>query len=610
MNDRKERVLKWISFGVSLSNTALYPYKKAVRFVEIQEEKAKDSLTYFDRESSLSSVADLPLEALDTPVSKKSAIDYFSQIIDYVNYAIMAWTTINALLKLDDNELSFLGLKITKGFLKVVKWVIIGAGALILISICLEKLFKSKLLGAANKKIFEWIKKALPYIKDILKIGFALYAIYLIYVLLKLKIDGKKWKINDTDKLLSGMVMLLAVLDVKWVEEKLADSKKGYIIATGVSSVAKLVKTSLIPFTTSEPLRIKSNKFEKVDFSDDTLFLYFCGTRENTDKHLDQFMRDVKAKHQIYVSGIGSSQAIYEQLYDSDLTVSAVKLGNNSQKYHFENGKRSITCIEKVYTGGDLGYNKGDAEQVVKYAFDAFKDIFNSHPKIKNVVIAGHSRGAAVALMSFLYKLAEDSNQLLSRISESKIAVFPLDPVAGQTGNAYPMGDKWTSRELYDKLYAKFSSNLSICEVWARSASMFSVLGLGPDFHPARKLLHNPSSKSLMLSRFLLGYAHSAMVIDDEKYNQYYSPKEDSPYDLLVRFLNEYIDLLPSLNNSKFTEVSKKYKNLFNKADKSIRDSNAMEYEKGMRTSYENQNGTRINFTDFIESFDFDGKSD
>ena len=615
MNDRKERVLKWINFGVSLTNTVLYPYKKTVRFGEIQAEKSKSALAVVSSDvppfdSEIIAELSYDLDDLYQPVSKiKSAINYFAQIIDYVNYVLMAGTALDFLLKLDDKDLSFLGIKISKGFLKVVKWVLLGAGALVVISICMEKLFGSKLFAAVNKKLKDFLQKLLPYVSTLLKIIFALYAIYLIYVLIKLQIDGKKWKINDTEKLLSGIVMLLGVLDIKWVEERLADSKQGYIIATGISFIAKASKTALIPFTTSEPININKDKFEKVATDAETLFLYFCGTRENTDKHLDRFMPDIKAKYQIYISGIGSSQAIYEKLYDDGLEVKATQLGKNSRQYHFENSNRSITCIEKVYTGGDLGYNKSDVEQVTSYAFNAFKDVFVSHAKIKKIIIVGHSRGAAVALMSFLYKLIDldkitrKSESLVFEVRNPKIAIFPLDPVAGQTGNNYPMGEDWTSQDIYDKLHKKFSSNLSICEVWARSASMLDLLGIGADFHPARRMLHNPTVKSLMLSRFLLGYEHSAMVSTEEKYVKHYLPNLDSPYTMFVKFLNNYIDSLSTLNAKKFKEISKNYSETFNKTDKLIRDAGVMNYEKGIRNIYKNYAGERINFLDFITSF-------
>lgn len=594
-----------------MSNTALYPYRKAVRFGEIEAEKAKSSLSVIDNTALSASdpeiLAELSYEPDDlyTPVSKKSAIKYFIEIIDYINYAITALNTFNFLMKLDEKELDFLGIKISKSALKIVKWIILGAGAFVCLSFLLEKFLKNDLLKAANKKILEFFKKLMPYISALLKIIFALYGIYLIYVLIKMRLNGKKWKINDTEKLLSGVVMLLAVLDIKWVEQRLADSKKGYIIATGVSFIAKLSKTALIPFTTDEPVHIKKDKFEKADVDADTLFLYFCGTRENTDKHLNQFMKDIKAKHQIYISGIGSSQAIYEKLYEDDLDVSVKEIGKNSRKYHFESKNRDITCIEKVYTGGDLGYNEIDARQVAQYAYNAFKDTLNARSHINKIVIAGHSRGAAVALMSFLYEAVGKFEELSSRLSSSKIAVFPLDPVAGQTGNKYPMGDKWTSKEIYHKLYELFSFNLSICEVWARSASMFDQFGVGADFHPAKRLLHNPSIDTLMLSRFLLGYEHSAMVSDEESYSKHYSPKlNSSPYKLFVRFLNDYIDSLSSLDASKFTEISERHRAVFDQTDKEIRDAGVMNYNLGIRTVYENHSGKRINFLDFITSFD------
>lgn len=300
----------------------------------------------------------------------------------------------------------------------------------------------------------------------------------------------------------------------------------------------------------------------------DTLFMYFCGTEEETGKHVTRLMPAIEAKYQLYINGVAAGRTDFRRLDKvfredqnafkkisgwclpfpgeksaflhriHDLQVAPIPGARNSQHCRFsfevqeENQKayRQIYTIEKQYDGyriaSAFGYSENDIQKVVAYTLDRLMAILHQHPEIRHVVLSGHSRGAAVGLSSFLYYLLESLDMPLvghaGTVGErlralSRLDVLFLDPVAGQmsSANYHRLRHKrdWTTADLYHDLSAELPNLNSITEVYANAAKMATKLAVGlRSFDPSRSFLEDFCLAQNNLFKFFLGFSHSAMV--------------------------------------------------------------------------------------------------
>jgi hypothetical protein len=296
----------------------------------------------------------------------------------------------------------------------------------------------------------------------------------------------------------------------------------------------------------------------------DTLFVYFCGTEEETGKHITRFMPAIAAKYHFYINGVASSRTDFQKLepvllkdftaaaktpgwtlrfpaYQSgytnritDLKVSKIAGASNSQAcsfvYTVDGNQKQVYTLEKQYDGYRMasvkGYSENDILKVVRYSLERLLNILQVHKEIKKVVLSGHSRGAAVGLSSFLYYLLDEldktrnGDQLNARKalkSLDKLDILFLDPVAGQRGSANYCRIRhkrdWTTADLYHLLNEELPNLNSITEIYANAAQMVGkyVYGLR-SFNPSKSFLEDFQLEKGNLFKLFLGFSHSALV--------------------------------------------------------------------------------------------------
>ena len=171
------------------------------------------------------------------------------------------------------------------------------------------------------------------------------------------------------------------------------------------------------------------------------LLIHFCGTGEDTAQHYKKFMGQLKADTMILFSGMGAT-------LQADLEVGSVKdyfVGDHKDPnkgdtdLKFDEGQLSCTATGQFKTvGGDDpdaknthwyrledndndkvvyliekksavnaqsdGYGGMASRKVAQYALELIATQL-ADTKFDNITMTGHSRGAAVALPSFLYGL-------------------------------------------------------------------------------------------------------------------------------------------------------------------------------------------------------------
>ncbi|RBQ05526.1 hypothetical protein [Pedobacter miscanthi] len=591
--DRTKEVMKWIEFGFSVTKTILYPFKKAEAFAIAQAPTGlpTDKLGLDDDALDIDKIS----AGFDiTPIEmfpQNMLTSFLSSIVSYIGYGFTINKHLNTLLSDEENDLDIMCIHIKRRHLNIAKKV--ATGAIILFGMTY---LISQTVSKAVKAVKDLLQNA---IKTLMSIVFACYAIYLIYSLIRMKINGKKWTVNDSEKLLSALGMFMDILEIPYVEKAMARTVKPYWIAVGVSSVINVGKTVLIPFTKPEAVNFDGKFFDEqaVKSKGNRLFVYFCGSGESTKSQRKKFMKDVDAKHQIYINGVGSQRSIYRHLYDSDIKVTEEQIGNNTVKYRFKNDKRDITCIEKFYTGGDRGYKNDDAEKASKYVFDAIKNAIEDNT-INELILSGHGRGAAVGLMYLLFSLNGDT-AMLNRLAKIKISVVPLDPVAGQTGNDYgKMDTNWYSGKIYDELFDQFKNNIAITEIWSNADTM-SVFA---SFNPAKRFLNNPL-KNVMLGRLLLGYEHNAFVSTYEEYTEDYEDGK-APYNKVVELFNQKVFDFTG-NAATFSSKILALQSDYDALNKYVRDKGESNYSRYRRSNYKDHTGKLKDFFDFIASYKY-----
>ncbi|MEM9990905.1 MAG: hemopexin repeat-containing protein [Bacteroidota bacterium] len=223
-----------------------------------------------------------------------------------------------------------------------------------------------------------------------------------------------------------------------------------------------------------------------------------------------------------------------------------------------------IYGLNKRYVGNFAsGYSSRDSEMAAKDVLKLLKYLnYDEIEPFDKIVITGHSRGAAVGIPSLLYAIKKanegnspfkDYQEIVKKVFKraKQINIVALDPVAGQTGNTYHMGD-WNTGEIYDYMNRTYS-NITFNEIYANAAPMEVGIRVS-NFNPARKYLHNPpSSSNLSVNRYWLGFRHSAMVNLDEKGNEVYDKGNVEKPSLMVSdFLNAALNNQTSFNDSSY----------------------------------------------------------
>lgn len=603
--DRTKEVMKWIEFGVSISKSIFYPIKKASHFVETQTQM--NTITSFSpgKDISIQNLAKAVTAKADKVIPRKDLIDTISDILSYISYGFTANKITNILLADEEADLDFMCIHVKRRHLEITKKIIFAMVIFAAIGYMVSKLFRSSEIKYYDDEYQEPGKwdKFKTFIKDSFKIiktlFIVLYALYLISKLIKNQINGKRWTVNDSELLISCLGMFLEVLEIPQLEQAMIKSVKPYWIGVGVTSVVNLAKTVILPFTTAQPVNIDKSLFDQPEIKSDEnkMFVYFCGSGESTKRQLKRFMTDVGAKHQLYINGVGSQRTIYKTLFENDLQVTESQIGNNTMQYRFSNNHRDIQCIEKFYTGGDRGYKNDDAEKASLYVMNAINEVLQNN-NIKELILSGHGRGAAVGLAYLLHRMKSDVG-VADKLSKLKISVIPIEAVAGQFGNDYgQMGENWYSGLLYDQLFEKFAEKIAITEIWANSSGNNRFV----KYNPAKKFLSNPERK-IKLSRLLLGYEHNALVDNNDEYLEGYE-QHHAPYHYVVAFIN---DIAPSLLNDErgYALKVKEVQALYDTLNLKIKDQGLIEKDYTLRAKFKDYKENECDFFDFLKSYQF-----
>lgn len=330
------------------------------------------------------------------------------------------------------------------------------------------------------------------------------------------------------------------------------------------------------------------------------VFIYFCGTDESTKTAVNHFAEKITAPYQIFVNGIGAK-----------LSHNAKKIklpGSNNSYYTIcrREGKTVFT-VEKQWekTSSGKGASKTDLKKMVRYvAYVLAQHIKEIKPK-NQLLLAGHSRGAAVCLPAFLelYILEKgdswDGKKLENLLQPTKIDLLALDPVAGQTGNKYPKPmKKWNTGKLYNELYQRYHKKLYVTEVYAKAAQFTKLPGM-KNFNPARKYLHHaPAEVEKQIQRYFLGYRHSSLINPSELYQcDYYESHIPHPSVSIIKYANK---LLRENGNVSFSNV----KDIPVQRMKRLADSKALNKAIQHRYygSFKNNNGKLVKLNKFVKT--------
>jgi hypothetical protein len=341
-----------------------------------------------------------------------------------------------------------------------------------------------------------------------------------------------------------------------------------------------------------------------------TLFIYFNGTDRSIKGQLGEFANRINADVQIYVKGVGASMdegdlynysttkhgsdiralstidrfstwskdvidelswnpkswaeliitpVIRKNDYYCNINIFERKAGQYSRRNgHDDISKSTIYGLNKRYVGNSIsGYSSRDSEMAAKDVLKLLEYLnYDQIAPFEQIVITGHSRGAAVGIPSLLYAIKKanendgkfkDYKNIVQKVfgRAKQINVVALDPVAGQTSNTYHMGGNWNT----DKIYSYMNSNYNITfnEVYANYAPMEVGIKVA-NFNPARKYLHQPNN--IAVNRYWLGFRHSAMVTLNERgYRVYDKANTDKASLIMSDFLNEAINNQQSFRN-------------------------------------------------------------
>ncbi len=267
------------------------------------------------------------------------------------------------------------------------------------------------------------------------------------------------------------------------------------------------------------------------------IFVHFCGTMTTTESMVDTMADTLAYPIQIYVSGPGASRS-----YKNRQSFKCPG-ANNSYYTMFEKAGKKIITVEKrwrvttqIAKGGVSKNDSGKVRHYVDHIFES-PDLFGIPGNVLDSdeikVFSAHSRGAAACLPAWAWVDREHRRRL-----RNSHLVF-LDPVAGQTGNGYWMGN-WDIRQLYSGFKAVGGS--TITEIWARSAESHPAMKwlTLKDYNPARKFLY-PIGKDVFgaFRRYALGFTHSSTVLARDKYDSTYRREGvPRPFVSTLRFLN------------------------------------------------------------------------
>lgn len=597
VDQKLNRIFKWYYFGVSLTNAIVYPIIKLKEYPELQVGELVDGLEEQLRENDFED--DIIANELDYPDvvpanAKLRIANGILNILYYINKINLGFKILDKVLDLDKDEMSFLGIKFTKSKLKTIKTIVLVLIVVLVVLLIIDWKFFGSAGSGRMKKFYNKFEKIIGAVVGVV---LAVFGLFFLFQTISKFINGRKLTWNSTNELLSNLGMLLSFSEIYWMKKSLANTQYGFPAVYGGISVLKFADT----FTylgVKDLVSIPIAKFDDLKSNENTLFVYFCGTNERTSKHVSQFMKDIDAKYQIFISGIGAQTSTYLDEYSNTIVPIETVVGNNTTVFDLIHTNREISCIEKIYKGmNTLGYTLDDSQKVAQYAYEKVNQILDKHPNVNKVIFAGHSRGAAVGLSSFAWKLADEGNAGQNKkLNSCDISFFFLDPVSGQTGNSYLMGQNWNSPQLYDKLNARFKNSLKINEIWAL-ASSFNV---AMDFNPAKRFLFNPTNKEIQLHRYTLGYTHSGMVNNSSQYaDPYKSVLILSPYEMLVKLINEYVN-----TTIDFKSVSRQYGDQFDRLNKNSDLLKIIDVKTASRLkSYTNSNGETVVFEEFIKKY-------
>jgi predicted esterase len=295
--------------------------------------------------------------------------------------------------------------------------------------------------------------------------------------------------------------------------------------------------------------------------NEQTLLIYYAGSGRKLDKEFENgFGREVNADNIIIVNGVGGdvkNYASYNQFNIDYVEENRIHTYSNFPSNHTADAKafkndnhgggfyRYIFGVDMTYDGDVLeGYDDEDSQEAARNVFRTMQRY--NLKGYKRIVIAGHSRGAAVGLSSFLSGLSKalnnegafsGFNSLATDLvnNASSINVVALDPVEGPLPNDFHMGDDWKATDLY-KWFKDRYSKFTFSEIYANSALMsgsaveFLVsVGFGSDacFQPSPRFLHDDPTHNV--HRYWLGFRHSAMNNRTEKLAELYDNDNKLP---------------------------------------------------------------------------------
>ena len=126
------RILKWYYFGVSITNTIIYPIVKLKEFAQLQVGEIEDSLEELIDDKKLPTdeiMNELDYsDAIDDIPTKFGMVNGIITIVYYINKLNLGFKMLAKIYDLDNekNVMKVLGMNVTKAGLKIIKYVVIA----------------------------------------------------------------------------------------------------------------------------------------------------------------------------------------------------------------------------------------------------------------------------------------------------------------------------------------------------------------------------------------------------------------------------------------------------------------------------------------------------
>ncbi|WP_109830082.1 hypothetical protein [Reichenbachiella versicolor] len=207
-----------------------------------------------------------------------------------------------------------------------------------------------------------------------------------------------------------------------------------------------------------------------------------------------------------------------------------------------------------------LGTKDTTAGYAERNQFASINAVFNTIDKISTssssnieLIIGGHSRGAAAGIIGFLSSLLEAISKdksfrespLYKKVK--KIHVISVDPVAGQRGNDLTGGEDIRIDQLYKSIQSKFE-NTSLISTTLYQARFdcrdeFKADDKWLNYLKANYNFVTATSTNPSFRYYIAGFRHSIMIYpnDGELSKSLYANTQVTPLNLLINIINDIV---------------------------------------------------------------------